>query len=51
MDYPQRSEALEILSEAEKLNPGPWVEHSKNVARCAEAIANECEDLDGEKEG
>ena len=49
MDYPQRSEALEILSEAEKLNPGPWVEHSKNVARCAEAIANECEDLDGEK--
>ena len=49
MDYPQRSEALEILSEAEKLNPGPWVEHSKNVARCAETIANECEDLDGEK--
>jgi putative nucleotidyltransferase with HDIG domain len=49
MNFPQRRKALEILSEAEKLNPGPWVEHSKNVALCAEAIANECEGLDGEK--
>ena len=43
MNFPQRRKALEILSEAEKLNPGPWVEHSKNVALCAEAITNECE--------
>ena len=47
--YPKRSEALEILCEAEKLNPGPWVEHSKNVAHCAEAIAKKCENLNSEK--
>ena len=42
MNYPERSKAIEILCEAEKLNPGPWVEHSKKVAHCAEAIASEC---------
>ena len=47
--YPERNEAIIILSEAERLNPGPWVEHSKNVAHCAQAIANACEGLDGEK--
>ena len=47
--YPERNEAIRILSEAERLNPGPWVEHSKNVAHCAQAIANACESLDGEK--
>ena len=48
MNYPPRSKALEILLEAEKLNPGPWTMHSKVVAHCAEAIANES-DMDGEK--
>lgn len=47
--YPIRNEAERILAEAEHLNPGPWVEHSKNVAHCAEAIANVCEDMDSEK--
>ena len=37
------------LKQAEKLNPGPWVAHSIHVAHCAEAIANACEDMDGEK--
>ena len=49
MDYPKRGEALEILCEAEKLNPGPWIEHSKVVAHCAEAIAQKCDGMDGEK--
>jgi len=47
--YPERNEAIRILTEAEQLNPGLWVDHSKNVAKCAEAIANACEGLDGEK--
>ena len=49
MDYPKRSEAIKILCEAERLNPGPWVKHSENVAYCAEAIANACEDMNSEK--
>lgn len=34
-----RDEAEAILLEAEPHNPGPWVEHSRNVAMCAEIIA------------
>ena len=49
MDYPCRIEAENLLSEAETLNPGPWVRHSEYVANCAESIANVCNDLDGEK--
>ena len=49
MKYPCRIEAEKLLSEAEALNPGPWVKHSKYVAKCAESIANVCNDLDGEK--
>jgi len=43
---PERAEAY--LREAEVLNPGPWVEHSLNVARAARAIAAHCPDLDPE---
>ena len=39
LGYPERSIAENILLEAERLNPGPWVNHSRYVARCAEAIA------------
>lgn len=49
MDHPDRTEAEELLSEAEALNPGPWVDHSRHVAFCAESIAECCSDLDGEK--
>lgn len=38
-DYPSRAEAEELLSAAEPLNPGPWVDHSRVVAHCAEQIA------------
>lgn len=47
-EYPTRDEAERLLAEAGSLNPGPWVAHSRNVARCAETIASHC-DLDPEK--
>ena len=46
--YPTRDEANRLLKEAEKLNPGPWGNHSRTVAHCAEAIAARS-GLDSEK--
>ena len=46
---PTREKAEEILSEAEKCNPGPWGNHSRVAAHCAEKIAMECNDLDSNK--
>ena len=37
--YPSAAEAERILAEAEKCNPGPWGNHSRTVAHCAERIA------------
>ena len=37
--YPSREEAENILKEAEACNPGPWGNHSRTAAHCAEAIA------------
>ena len=37
------------LEEAEKSNPGPWVDHSKYVAEACRLIAEECEDLCADK--
>ncbi len=39
MKIPNLEESQKLLSEAEKLNPGPWVQHSIYVAQAAEAIA------------
>ena len=39
MKIPNLEESQNLLSEAEKLNPGPWVQHSIYVAQAAEAIA------------
>lgn len=47
--YPDRRTAEEILKEAEQCNPGPWGNHSRVVAACAEKIAEACDDLDAEK--
>ncbi len=33
--YPSRIEAQKLLEEAEKMNPGPWGNHSRTVAHCA----------------
>lgn len=47
--YPNKALAEEILEEAEHCNPGPWGNHSRVVAMCAEKIATACDDMDGEK--
>lgn len=46
---PTRKEAEELLKEAEACNPGPWGDHSRNVAKCAERIAERCEGMDPDK--
>ncbi|MBR5961685.1 MAG: HD domain-containing protein [Clostridia bacterium] len=37
--YPDRAEAEKLLAEAELCNPGPWGNHSRTAAHCAEKIA------------
>lgn len=39
---PSKEEAKIMLEEAHTQNPGPWVDHSRTVARIAETIAKEC---------
>lgn len=46
---PTRKKAEELLREAEKCNPGPWGNHCRVAAHCAERIAMECDDLDSDK--
>ena len=46
---PTREQAEALLAEAEKCNPGPWGDHSRVAAHCAERIAQECGDLDPDK--
>ena len=46
--YPDRAEAAKLLKEAEKLNPGPWGNHSRTAAHCADRIASRT-GLDPEK--
>ena len=47
--FPDREKAEKILAEAESLNPGLWVAHSRNVAHCAEVIAASVQSMDSEK--
>lgn len=37
--YPDRATAKSLLKEAETRNPGPWGDHSRTAAHCAEKIA------------
>ena len=37
--YPTREEAEALVAEAELRNPGPWGDHCRTAAHCAEAIA------------
>ena len=46
---PTRDVAEKLLVEAEKDNPGPWVNHSRITAHCAETIAQLCGDMDANK--
>lgn len=47
-DVPTLEEAKEILAEAERLNPGPWVQHSINVGKAAELIAKKDNEIDSD---
>ena len=46
---PTREKAEALLAEAESCNPGPWGNHSRVAAHCAEKIAEACAGLDSEK--
>lgn len=45
---PTRAEAQKLLTEAESCNPGPWGDHSRVAAHCAQKIAAVC-GMDDEK--
>ena len=47
--FPDKEVALIELEVAGKMNPGPWTEHSLNVAKAARYLAECCENLDSEK--
>lgn len=47
--YPTREKAEALLAEAGRCNPGPWEDHSRVTARCAEKIALACPGMDAEK--
>lgn len=46
MQIPSLEEADALLLEAQELNPGPWVAHSRHVAQAAQAIASYHPDLE-----
>lgn len=46
---PERTEAERLLREAERCNPGPWGDHSRVAAHCAEKIAELCDGMNAEK--
>lgn len=47
--FPDRKIALDELKIAGEMNPGPWTEHSQNVAKAAELIAEQCIGMDSNK--
>jgi len=46
---PSREEAERLVREAEAINPGPWGDHCRVAAHCAERIAARCEGMDPDK--
>lgn len=44
-NIPTLSEAKALLKEAEKLNPGPWINHSLYAGKAAKLIAENCTGL------
>ncbi len=46
---PSIQEAEEALVIAGERNPGPWIEHSRNVGMAAKAIAEKCSSMDSNK--
>ena len=47
--YPNKEIAEKELQIAGELNPGPWVEHSRNTGLACRYIAEKCLNLDAEK--
>ena len=47
--FPTKQQAEELLKEAEKMNPGPWGNHSRTAAHCAGKIASYCDAMDADK--
>ncbi|MDF2523178.1 MAG: metal dependent phosphohydrolase [Clostridiales bacterium] len=48
MKIPTMQQAKAFIEEAEKFNPGKWIDHSIHVAEAAQRIAGEHPDLDQE---
>ena len=48
MKIPSRQQAQAYIDEAERINPGPWVQHSIEVAKAAESIADHHPQLETE---
>jgi putative nucleotidyltransferase with HDIG domain len=46
MDIPSLEQAKKYIADAQRLNPGPWVQHSYYVGKAAESIAREHPKLD-----
>ena len=46
---PSREEAERLVREAEAINPGPWGDHCRVAAHCAERIAARCERMNPDK--
>jgi len=46
---PTRKQVDNELEKANKLNPGLWKQHSINVGRAAEIIAEHCVDINSDK--
>lgn len=47
--YPSIEMAQKELEIAGRLNPGPWTDHSRNVALAAQMIAEKCSNLNPDK--
>lgn len=45
MENMTKKVALQLLEDAKKCNPGPWIDHSLNVANAAYSIATHTENL------
>lgn len=51
MKIPTSKAAETILAEAERMNPGPWIKHSRLAGECAGKIAIKSKTLDPEAAG
>lgn len=46
---PSKEEAIKLVRDGLKCNPGPWGKHCLTAAHCAEKIAKACGDMDSDK--